>query len=121
MPTPKPRWTQQQAIEFCTLLETIAPAYGCHVALTGGCLYKDGERKDCDVLFYRIRQIEAVDVDGLLVALASLGITLLGDYGWCCKLIYQGRAVDFFFPERPGCEPNYPPEPSIQLADVEAF
>ena len=49
-------WTQQHAIELCKRIESVCPRYGCHVALTGGLLYKDGPRKDCDILFYRIRQ-----------------------------------------------------------------
>lgn len=52
-------WTQEEAIQLCRLLEALAPTFGCHVALTGGCLYKDGERKDCDILLYRIRQVTA--------------------------------------------------------------
>ena len=43
---------RDKAIEICKEIEMRAPSYGCHVALTGGCLYKDGDRKDCDLLFY---------------------------------------------------------------------
>ena len=121
MPSLKPRWTQKQAIDFCKMLEAIAPTYGCHVALTGGTLYKDGERKDCDVLFYRIRQIAEVDVEGLIEALGPMGVIPAEDHGWCYKATYQGRAVDFLFPERPGCEPEYNNEPNIILIDAEAF
>lgn len=39
-------WTQKEAIELCVKIEAICPKYGCHVALTGGLLYKEGERKD---------------------------------------------------------------------------
>ncbi len=42
-------WTQEEAIELCRIIEDICPQAGCHVALTGGCLYKDGERKDLDI------------------------------------------------------------------------
>lgn len=96
------KWTQQQAIELCRKIEMLAPKYGCHVALTGGTLYHFGERKDADILFYRIRQVEEIDVDGLMSALADIGITPGRDYGWCHKATYEGRAIDFFFPERPG-------------------
>lgn len=41
-------WTQREAIDLCIKLERIAPAFGAHVALTGGLLYKSGQRKDCD-------------------------------------------------------------------------
>lgn len=45
-------WTQSEAIDFCKKIEAICIKYGCHVALTGGTLYGDGPRKDCDILFY---------------------------------------------------------------------
>src|ERR1035437_5571090 len=57
------QWTQTEAIELCVKVEAICPKYGCHVALTGGLLYKQGKRKDCDLLFYRIRQVEQIDFD----------------------------------------------------------
>lgn len=46
----------QTAVELCRIVEAGAANYGCHIALTGGCLYKDGDRKDFDLMFYRIRQ-----------------------------------------------------------------
>ena len=30
------KWTQEDAIKLCRDIEKICPAYGCHVALTGG-------------------------------------------------------------------------------------
>ena len=101
------KWTQQQAINLCRLIEAFAPRYGCHVALTGGTLYHYGERKDADILFYRIRQVNEIDVDGLMEALREIGVTPEKDYGWCHKATYEGRAIDFFFPERAGDE-HYP-------------
>lgn len=94
-------WTHEQAVAFCTVLERIAPSYGAHVALTGGTLYKTGARKDCDVLFYRIRQTPRIDTVGLLQAMKGLGIAYERDTGWCIKATYDGKPVDFFFPERP--------------------
>lgn len=102
------KWTQQQALDLCRKLEEISPRFGCHVALTGGLLYKDGERKDADILFYRIRQVNAIDVDGLMDAITKIGIERGKDHGWCYKATYEGRNIDFFFPEREGSE--YPGE-----------
>jgi len=96
------KWTQAQAVDLCRKIEIIAPQFGCHVALTGGTLYKDGERKDADILFYRIRQVDEIDVDGLVAALDGIGVKCGPDYGWCYKAKYEGRNIDFFFPERPG-------------------
>lgn len=92
-------WTKQEAIDLCIAIEQIAPAYGCHVALTGGTLYKPGDRKDCDILFYRIRQTPEIDVDGLFNALAEIGLERTANHIWCHKATFQGKNVDCFFPE----------------------
>lgn len=94
------KWTQADAIELCRKIETFAPKYGCHVALTGGTLYHFGERKDVDILFYRIRQTPEIDVGGLMTALRDIGVTPGEDFGWCYKATLDGRDIDFFFPER---------------------
>ncbi len=97
-------WTQHEAIELCTKIEAICPAFGCHVALTGGLLYKAGPRKDCDLLFYRIRQVEAINESGLFEALAAIGIEKIGGFGWCHKALFEGKKIDCFFPEETGGE-----------------
>lgn len=95
-------WTQREAIDLCIKLERIAPAFGAHVALTGGLLYKSGQRKDCDILIYRIRQIEKIDIDGLFCAAKDIDIVKTGGFGWCHKAEYFGKPIDFFFPEEDG-------------------
>lgn len=95
-------WNQTDAIELCRKIEAICPAYGCHVALTGGCLYKDGLRKDADILFYRIRQVDVIDIEGLFEALEALGILKTHGFGFVHKALYQGKGIDFFFPESAG-------------------
>lgn len=92
-------WTQQEAIHLCKVIELVCPAFGCHVALTGGLLYKEGPRKDCDILFYRIRQSSNIQMEDLWKALALLGIVKKAGFGWCYKATYQGKTVDCFFPE----------------------
>jgi len=93
-------WTQEQAIDICRHIENICPTYGCHVALTGGTLYKDGERKDLDILFYRIRQVEQIDIDGLFTALSKIGIYKRSGFGWCYKASFMAeKNIDCFFPE----------------------
>lgn len=93
-------WTQQEAIDLATKIEGIAPAFGAHVALTGGCLYKDGPRKDCDLLFYRIRQ-QKMDKKGLMMALEAMSIEVISteDYGFVKKALYCGKPLDLLFPE----------------------
>jgi hypothetical protein len=95
-------WTQAEAVALCVQVEAICPEFGCHVALTGGCLYKDGERKDLDLLFYRIRQAPEIDKDGLFHALLSIGIEHQRGFGWCHKATHLGRNIDCFFPEEDG-------------------
>lgn len=95
-------WTQAEAIDLCCQIERIAPAFGAHVALTGGLLYKTGARKDCDILLYRIRQVERIDEEGLFGALAKIGVTKTGGFGWCHKAEWHGKPIDFFFPEDDG-------------------
>ena len=106
------KWTQEQAVDLCRKIEVIAPKYGCHVALTGGTLYHYGERKDADILFYRIRQVTDIDVDGLMDGLRELGVTPGEDFGWCYKASFDSRPIDFFFPEREGVDYPGHDEPS---------
>ena len=95
-------WTTEEAIRLCQIIEAEAPNFGGHVALTGGCLYKDGPRKDADILIYRIRQAKVVDWDGLFERLTSVGVHLLEDFGWCKKALYLGRPIDIFDPDDDG-------------------
>lgn len=93
-------WTLTEAVELCTKIEEYCPSYGCHVALTGGTLYKSGPRKDCDILFYPIRPDPEIDFDGLWHMLRKLGlvpVSLPVLKRWCVKATYDGKAVDVFF------------------------
>jgi hypothetical protein len=97
-------WTQHDAISMCEVLESVVPEIGAHVALTGGCLYKAGrtggvQRKDCDVLFYRIRQRKCIDMDAMWKELAKFNFVKISGFGWCYKAQYLGKPVDCFFPE----------------------
>lgn len=107
-------WTLAQAVDLARLIEDVCPKFGCHVALTGGLLYKDGARKDADFLFYRIRQVDEVDKDGLFEALAALGIGNVRGFGWCHKAEWRGQPIDFFFPDEDG---EYPPTEAPKSLD----
>lgn len=93
------RWSQVEAITFCRVLETFSPKYGAHISLTGGCLYRDGPRKDLDILVYRIRQAESIDWHGFFNECKTYGIELIHDYGWCKKATWKGKDIDIFDPE----------------------
>lgn len=94
-----PTWTLDEAIALIKLVEDIAPACGCHVALTGGLLYKDGPRKDLDLLFYRIRSFDKVDRDKLFEWLVRIGIDVVPRVQFVVKATYHGKPIDLFFPE----------------------
>lgn len=97
-------WTQREAIAFCTMLEPIAAKYGGHVALTGGTLYKDGMRKDVDILIYRSADEPEFQWGAFFAEIKQeFGVMLGADYGWCKKACTQdGSRIDFFDPFRGG-------------------
>ena len=92
-------WTLPLAMDMARAIEAVSPAFGFHVGLTGGLLYKDGPRKDADMLFYSIRQTATPDQPGLIAALAGCGITIKSTHGWMAKAEWRGMPVDLFFPE----------------------
>jgi hypothetical protein len=97
------KWTRHEAIEFCFWMEKVAPTYGCHIALTGGLLYKEDEpRKDLDIIVYRIRQVKQLDYEGLMAALKRfMPITDVLQYSaWLTKAKYNGKKIDFLFPDQ---------------------
>lgn len=102
----KRTWNTAEAIALARVAEGVAPLFGAHVALTGGTLYGEGERKDVDLLFYRIRQTPEIDVKGLFEALAERGLIQLSGFGWVHKASWFGKPVDVFFPEFPAGEYN---------------
>jgi hypothetical protein len=122
--TPSTSWNQADAIVLARRVEDICTEHSFHVALTGGCLYKAGPlRKDCDLLFYSLREVLVKDddialrKDDLLEVLENeLGIKVKDDYGFCVKASYRGKNLDLLFPEnhfgaypKPGEKP--PDEP----------
>jgi hypothetical protein len=101
-------WTISEAVELCRQVEQFAPRFGCHVALTGGVLYKDGARKYLDLLFYRIRQVNRIDRAGLFKRLESVGLIKQTGWGWCYKATFNGKRVDLFFPDNHWAGPSEP-------------
>jgi hypothetical protein len=106
-------WTLDEAIPVIIKIEQIAPKVGCHVALTGSILYGNGgPKKDLDLLFYRIRQWDKIDMAGLFSGLETLGMQHISGFGWCHKAKYKERPIDMFFPEEETGE-------YVSLADLE--
>ena len=103
-------WTHSQAVELARAVEAIIPDFGAHVALTGGSLYKDGERKDADLIIYRVRQVPTIDEAGMFAALEAIGLKKTADFGFVKKADFNGKSVDLLFPEQ--CKPTPDPERS---------
>lgn len=115
-------WTQGVAIEWCREAEKIAPEFGYHVALTGGCLYKEGARKDLDVVFYSIRGMQQDHAALLARLVEECLIGPLGEAdtsGFAIKASLGSRPIDLLFPESSG---NYGgPDHPTGADDDEAF
>ena len=95
--------SRDEAIALCVIIEALSPKFHYHVALTGGLLYKTGRRKDCDLLFYSVRQQEDVSPESLIEHLCDAvdGLEFVAWFGWLAKVEYFGKSIDVFFPESP--------------------
>jgi len=116
-------WTLAEGVALCTAIQSISPKYGCHPALTGGLLYKEGPRKDCDVVIYQRGDVDGerpeIDWLGLWAELKTIGIELVKDFGYVKKCLYQGKSLDIFDPTEEGG--NYGTEdeqPPTQKAEI---
>lgn len=95
-------WSLAEAIELCTLIQSVSPKHFAHPALTGGLLYKTGPRKDCDIVIYQRGDSKGVrptlDWDGLWKSMEAFGLTLVIDYGYVKKCLWRDKTVDIFDP-----------------------
>lgn len=95
-------WTLVEAVALCRSIEELAIQFDCHVALTGGTIFRNGARKDVDLVFYRVRQAPRIRVEELLRVLRDkLEIDIIVDNGFCVKSELGVKRIDLFFPERP--------------------
>ena len=99
-PQGKEQVTQSDGIELCRkLYETLKPI-GLFPALTGGLLYKDGNRKDIDIVLYRHRQdVESFEISQFEIALKIAGLSDFKHFGFVTKAKWRGFTVDLFNPE----------------------
>ena len=88
---------QDEAIELCKIIhrkiENIYPA------LTGGLLYKEGNRKDIDIVLYRNRQQEKFEICDIEKQLEECGLYSFQHFGFVTKAKWRGLVVDLFNPE----------------------
>lgn len=93
------------AIELATKLEhfLIDNDYKMHVGLTGGVLYKEGVRKDIDLLVYNVLQSD-IKEDNAFVMLQHFcqkteRTSFESFYGFVTKITYKGHNIDILYPE----------------------
>lgn len=91
--------TQDQGIELCRKLYERLKPDGFYVALTGGLLYKDGERKDIDIIIYRNRQQVKFEIKDIESKLDECCLYDFEHYGFVTKCKFKGITVDLFNPE----------------------
>lgn len=96
--------TLQDGLDLCKELNRVLRPIGFFPALTGGLVYKEGKRKDIDIVIYRHRQLNPImpELDShnkIVKALNSVGVTIYCCYGFCTKARWNGFVVDLFNPE----------------------
>lgn len=103
-------WTLDQACSFCFQLEPVISGLGMHIGLTGGCLYKKGQRKDMDIILYRHHGAELSGFDDFLSALSLHGVLIKSVHHNVVKMVTRdGQSIDFLlrggvsWPETESC------------------
>ncbi|UKL14832.1 hypothetical protein [Erwinia phage Gungnir39] len=90
----------EEGILICRSLYRSLSEHGFFVALTGGLLYKDGDRKDCDIVIYRHRQnVELFELRDIHDLLVSAGLVDIRHFGFVTKARMFGYDIDLFNPE----------------------
>lgn len=102
VPPPTEPWTQEEALELAVVLESVLHPIGWHVALTGGCLYKEGQRKDADFIVYRNSPKVELKQSHVVYAIQKVHVTCVAVYTRVAKCLYKGKSVDIIIPEIDG-------------------
>jgi len=96
--------------ELAKKLEAVCVENNFHIALTGGQLYKDGERKDIDFVVYNSTghdKPESLQALMLKFHHSIPEFCYTDYYGYVCKGVYKDVNIDFLYPEYHG-ENKYP-------------
>jgi len=99
----KTTWKQDEIVTLCRKIEAFAPKFGYHVGFTGGGLYKDGERKDADIILYPHNDpANVTNWEGMQEALEDIGVFIVAEHcGWLKKAKFGPfKCIDFFFMTR---------------------
>jgi len=92
------------AVELCTRLYKELAPQNIFPALTGGTLYKDGERKDIDIVIYSSDEVDLSD-SSFVHLLTYLGLTEITCFGRVTKCMYRNTSIDIIIPEFKGVYP----------------
>ena len=90
---------QNDGLELCRIIHEKLNGKGFYPALTGGLLYKEGSRKDIDVVIYRNRQQEKFEIEAIEKQLEDCGLYEFQHFGFVSKAKWRGVTVDLFNPE----------------------
>lgn len=117
------KWTLEQAVALCTKIHELpSQKFNCHPALTGGLLYKQGPRKDCDIVIYQRGDEDGerkpINWVGLWEAFEGIGLRMIQDYGYVKKGIYNGKPIDIFDPTQDGGNYGQTEEADEAVAEI---
>lgn len=91
---------RDDGINLCRVMYEKMCKHGYFPALTGGLLYKDGSRKDIDIVIFRHRQKhESFEMSEIGPLLEECGLTDIEYFGFVTKAKWKGVVVDLFNPE----------------------
>lgn len=91
---------QRTGIDICKALYEKMLPHGLFPALTGGLLYKYGDRKDCDIVIFRHRQnVQPFETKEINHILEECGFTEIRHYGFVTKAKMGIFDIDIFNPE----------------------
>ena len=115
---------QQYAIEVSCHLQELARDSGYNIGLTGGCLYRSGNRKDIDLIVYP--HDDTYSRADFLLALDDRGYEITFENQWLVKLSGPFE-LDLFFMYRAGGgtgphtnnDPVPYDDPNVRLPDTE--
>lgn len=88
------------AIELCIKLYNNLSPIGIFPALTGGTLYKEGERKDIDLVIYTTEDLTGEikhKLNEISYYLDRAGLYDFKEFGAVTKCMYKGIEIDLLF------------------------
>lgn len=99
-------YTARDGVRIARLLEPLIAANGAHIGLTGGCLYKEGSRKDIDFVIHKHNDADnagqPIQRNAIEGALIFAGIQIISVHPRVTKIKVNDIPVDLIFAEEAG-------------------